>query len=164
MHIIGWICETTTASYFKSHIYLTFVLDFTLSGHTKAFLLELRRKFNPHQYNFWKNNLLNFWILANNSLQVVYIACLGKNMTDLKCYRSTVETCVKWPLKNRRNKGLMTKCSLMKVESIAECNISTFDLHLAIIVLEKQFSVFLRMAFYTGFTVQSDWEYPFLTE
>ena len=32
----------------------------------------------------------------------------------------------------------------MKVDSIAECN--TFDLHLAIIGLENQFSDFLRVA------------------
>ena len=30
------------------------------------------------------------------------------------------KTCVKRPLKNRQNKGLMTNGSLMKVESIAE--------------------------------------------
>ena len=42
--------------------------------------------------------------------------------------------------------------SLMKVESIAECN--TFDLHLAIIGLENQFLVFLEWTFYTGFTEQ----------
>ena len=44
----------------------------------------------------------------------------------------------------------------MKVESIAECSpwsIDTFDLHQVIIGLESQFSVFLRVAFYTGFTV-----------
>ena len=36
----------------------------------------------------------------------------------------------------------------MKVESIAECSpwSITFDLHLAIIILEIQFSVFLRVA------------------
>ena len=39
----------------------------------------------------------------------------------------------------------MTNGSLMKVESIVEC-CNTFDLHEAIIGLENQFSVFLRVA------------------
>ena len=39
----------------------------------------------------------------------------------------------------------------MKVESIAFCN--TFDLHEAIIGIENQFSVFLKVAVYTAFTV-----------
>ena len=42
----------------------------------------------------------------------------------------------------------MTNGSLMKVESIAECSL-TFDLHLAINVLENQFLVFLRVAVFT---------------
>ena len=57
------------------------------------------------------------------------------------------KTCQKWPLKNRQNKGLTTNCSLMKVKSIAECSLgafcNTFDLHLAIIGLEKQYLVFV---------------------
>ena len=43
----------------------------------------------------------------------------------------------------------MTNGSFMQVESIAECLgafCNTFDLHLAIIGLEKQFSFFLRAA------------------
>ena len=32
------------------------------------------------------------------------------------------KACVKWPLKNRQNKGLNDNGSLMKVESIAECS------------------------------------------
>ena len=48
----------------------------------------------------------------------------------------------------------MTNGSLMKVESIAECSpwskrgafCNTFDFHLAIISLENQFLVFLRVA------------------
>ena len=44
----------------------------------------------------------------------------------------------------------MTNGSLMKVESIAECSLgafcNTFDLHQAIIGLENQFVVFLRVA------------------
>ena len=44
-----------------------------------------------------------------------------------------------------KTKILMTYGSLMKVKSIAEFR-NTFDLHHAIIGLEKQFSVFLRVA------------------
>ena len=44
----------------------------------------------------------------------------------------------------------------MKVESIAECSTgafcNTFDLQSAIIGLGNHFLVFLRVAFYTGFT------------
>ena len=39
----------------------------------------------------------------------------------------------------------MTNCSLMKVEKFAECSPLIFDLYKAIIDLEKQFSVFLRV-------------------
>ena len=41
------------------------------------------------------------------------------------------KTYLKRPLKNRQNKDFMTKCSLMKVESIAECSAfcNTFDMH-----------------------------------
>ena len=42
-------------------------------------------------------------------------------------------------------KILMTNGSLIKVESIAE-GCDTFDLHLGIICLEKQFVVFLKVA------------------
>ena len=38
---------------------------------------------------------------------------------QLKIYR---KTCLKRPLKNRQIKILMINCSLMKVESIAECS------------------------------------------
>ena len=45
----------------------------------------------------------------------------------------------------------MISGSLMKVESIAECPLAafsnTFDLHYAIVGLEKQFLVFLRVAY-----------------
>ena len=55
-----------------------------------------------------------------------------------------------------KTKILMTNGSLMKVESIAECSpwsiLHTFDPHLAIISLENQFSVFLRVAVFLGFT------------
>ena len=47
------------------------------------------------------------------------------SLTELSTYS---KTCVKWPLKNRQNKVLMTNGSLMKVESIAECY-NTFNLH-----------------------------------
>ena len=41
----------------------------------------------------------------------------------------------------------MTNGSLMKVESVAECSAcNTFDLHLAIIGIENQILVFLRIA------------------
>ena len=50
----------------------------------------------------------------------------------------------------------MTKGSLMKVESIAEC-CNTFDLHLAIISLENNCLVFWEWPFYTGFTVNAEW-------
>ena len=47
--------------------------------------------------------------------------------------------------------------SLMKVESIAECSLGTFcnaiDLHLAIIGLESQISVFYEWPLKTDFTV-----------
>ena len=60
------------------------------------------------------------------------------------------KTSVKWPLKIDKTKMLMATGSLMKVGSIAECSLgafcNTFDLHLAIIGLENQFSVFLRFA------------------
>ena len=45
----------------------------------------------------------------------------------------------------------MTNGSLMKVKSIAECNI--FDLFLAIIGLGNHFLVFLRVVVYIGLTV-----------
>ena len=49
-----------------------------------------------------------------------------------------------------KTKILMTNVSLMKVESIAECSkgsiLQYFDLHLAIISIENQFLVFLRVA------------------
>ena len=49
-----------------------------------------------------------------------------------------------------KTKILMTNGSLMKVKSIAFCN--AFDLHYtAIISLEKQFLVFLRVAILHGF-------------
>ena len=60
------------------------------------------------------------------------------------------KTCLKRSLKNRQNKGLMANGSLMKVEIIAEFP-NTFDLHQAIIGLENQFSVFLRVAFLDRF-------------
>ena len=41
------------------------------------------------------------------------------------------KTCVKRPLKNRHNKGLMTNGSFLQVESIAEC--SPFAIHLTCI-------------------------------
>ena len=51
----------------------------------------------------------------------------------------------------------MKSGSLMKEESIAECSLgafcNTFDLHLAIIVLENQFLVPLKTGFTYYFTV-----------
>ena len=49
----------------------------------------------------------------------------------------------------------MTNCSLMKFERIADgVSCDSFDLYLAIIGLETQFSVFfLEWPFYTGFTM-----------
>ena len=68
----------------------------------------------------------------------------GVNEVQCRCSK----TCVKRPLKIDKTKILITIGSLMKVESIAElgafCN--TFDLHLAIIGLENQILVFLRVA------------------
>ena len=56
------------------------------------------------------------------------------------------KTCLKQPLKKDKTMVLKTNGSLMKVESIAECSLgafcNTFDLHLAIISLEKQLLVF----------------------
>ena len=37
------------------------------------------------------------------------------------------KTCVKRPLKNRQNKDLNDKCSLMNVERIAECSLGPFE-------------------------------------
>ena len=58
------------------------------------------------------------------------------------------KSCLKQPLKNRKNKGLKTNGSLMKVESVAECSLgafcNTFDLHKAIIGLENQFWSFFK--------------------
>ena len=55
----------------------------------------------------------------------------------------------------RQTKILMTNGSLMKVESIAECSprriLQYNDLHKAIIGLENQFVVFLRVALLDGF-------------
>ena len=62
------------------------------------------------------------------------------------------KTCVKWPLKIDKTKILMTNGSLMKVKSVAECSpyfgafCNSFDLHSAIIGLENQFLLFLRVA------------------
>ena len=61
-------------------------------------------------------------------------------------WRRLSKSCVELPLKKAKTKIFMTNGSLMKVENIVNaplgtfCN--TFDLHLAIIGLEKQFSVF----------------------
>ena len=58
------------------------------------------------------------------------------------------EGCLKWPLKNRQNKGLkaMSCGILMQVKSTAECSMgafcNTFGLHSAIIGHEKIFLVF----------------------
>ena len=57
-----------------------------------------------------------------------------------KVKSNTVEPVLSGHSKIDKTKILMTNDSLMKVESIAECN--TFDLHLAIIGLENQFLVF----------------------
>ena len=61
----------------------------------------------------------------------------------LYCQTKYSKTCLKRPLKKDKTK---TNGSLMKVESIAECSkgafCNTFDLHQAIIGLEKQFLVF----------------------
>ena len=50
----------------------------------------------------------------------------------------------------------MTNGSLTKVESIAEWFCNTFDLHLAIIDLENQFSVFFRVAVLHRFYCMGD--------
>ena len=60
------------------------------------------------------------------------------------------KTCVKRPLKIDKTKIFMINGSLMKVKSMAEFSPwrflqTTFDLH-AIVCLENQFSVFLRVA------------------
>ena len=62
-------------------------------------------------------------------------------------FGGTVKPVVSGSLKKKRqSKGLKDKSSLMKVESIAECSkrafCNTFDLHQAIIGLQKQFLVF----------------------
>ena len=63
----------------------------------------------------------------------------------LFCYSR--EKCAKYRkkpvLSGHSKKILMTNGSLMKVENITECSsLQTFDLHLAIIGFENQFSVF----------------------
>ena len=68
------------------------------------------------------------------------------HQVDKLTHFSYSKTSVKWPLKIRQNKDLNKKCSLMKVESIAECSCNTFDLHYAIISIETQFLVILRVA------------------
>ena len=45
-----------------------------------------------------------------------------------------------------KTKILMTNGSLMKFESILDCSRNTFDLHEAIIGLENQFLILLRVA------------------
>ena len=56
-----------------------------------------------------------------------------------------------------KTKILKKNCSLMKVESIAECSIeafcNTFDLHLAIIGLKTNFCLLFEWPLKTGFTV-----------
>ena len=62
----------------------------------------------------------------------------------------TVKPVQKGHSKRDKTKILMTNGNLMKVESIAECSkgpfCNTFDLHEAIISLDNQFLVFLKMA------------------
>ena len=59
------------------------------------------------------------------------------------------KTCLKRPLKINKTEIFKINGSLMKVESIAECSLeafcNTFDLHYAIISLEKQFLIFFWM-------------------
>ena len=71
-----------------------------------------------------------------------------KDLPAVTLYVIYSKTCVKRPLKIDKTNILMTNSSLMKVESFAECSpfFNTFDLHKAIIGLENQFSVFLRVA------------------
>ena len=61
--------------------------------------------------------------------------------------KHTVKPVVSDHLKIDKTKVLMANGSLMKVGSIADCSLwsilHTFDLHLAIISIEKQFLVFL---------------------
>ena len=61
------------------------------------------------------------------------------------------KTCVNSHSKIDKTNVLKPYGSLMKVESIAECN--TFDLHEAIISLKPRFLCFSEWPFYTGFTV-----------
>ena len=60
------------------------------------------------------------------------------------------KTCLKRPLKIDKTKVFKTNGSLMEVESIAECSLgafcNTFDLHYAIMGLEKQFRSSFRVA------------------
>ena len=64
------------------------------------------------------------------------------------------KTCLKRPLKIDKTKVLMENGSLMKVESIAECSFfNTFDLHSAIIGIEKQFLCSFDWLLKTGTTV-----------
>ena len=68
------------------------------------------------------------------------------------------KTCLKWPLKNKQNKGLKACGSLMQVKSATECSLwafcNTLDLHLAIIGLENLFFfVCFEWPLKTGFTV-----------
>ena len=73
-----------------------------------------------------------------------------KEETTIYCYfHSTVKPVLRGHSKVDKTKILTTNGSLMKVKSIAECFgafCNTFDLNLAIIGLENQFLVFLRVA------------------
>ena len=71
----------------------------------------------------------NLRVLTNHSTEKSFVLELKKKLT--------VNPVLSGNSKRDKTKILMTIGSLMKVESIAECN--SFDLHLVIICLENQF-------------------------
>ena len=77
--------------------------------------------------------------------------CQERAVSHSHCFVFSINNGTVKPVLNGHSKidkikDLKTDGSLMKVESIAECSLrafcNTFDLHLAIIVLENQFLVF----------------------
>ena len=76
---------------------------------------------------------------------------MGLFISGLLCFSCeltgiTVKSVLSGHFKKGKTKVLKTDGSLMQVESIAECSLvafcNTFDLHFAILGLEKQFLVF----------------------
>ena len=96
------------------------------------------------------------------SLKSISVYYCHKYSSLMSAVLSTV-TCIAWPgqvnskpvlsdhSKIDKTKVLKTHCSLIQVESIAECPLgafcNTFDLHKAVVRLEKQFWSFLSCHF-----------------